>query len=49
MVVRDKDERPRWGMLTMRERAESIGGMLTIDSSAGKGTTVRFEMPDDGA
>lgn len=29
----------------MRERAESIGGELTIDSSPGKGTTVRFELP----
>jgi signal transduction histidine kinase len=29
----------------MRERAESIGGALTVDSTPGAGTTVRFELP----
>jgi signal transduction histidine kinase len=29
----------------MRERAESIGGTVRIESSIGNGTTVRFELP----
>jgi PAS domain S-box-containing protein len=33
--------RGRWGMTTMRERAEAAGGRLSVDSSVGKGTTVR--------
>ncbi len=31
---------PRFGLATMRERAESIGGMLEIASAPGRGTTV---------
>lgn len=42
---RHRTEFPRFGLATMRERAESIGGELTIDSAPGKGTTVRFELP----
>jgi signal transduction histidine kinase len=38
-------EFPRFGLSTMRERAESIGGTLVIDSTPGSGTTVRFELP----
>ncbi|HUR81383.1 MAG TPA: ATP-binding protein, partial [Thermoanaerobaculia bacterium] len=38
---------PRFGLSTMRERAESIGGELTIDSTPGSGTTVRFRLPID--
>ena len=36
---------PRLGLLGMRERIEMVGGTLTIDSSPGKGTTVRAELP----
>lgn len=34
-----------WGLLGMRERAEHLGGRLTIDSQPGQGTTVRVEVP----
>jgi signal transduction histidine kinase len=33
------------GLLGMRERAELLGGQLTISASAGKGTTVRVTVP----
>ena len=29
----------------MKERVEMVGGTLTIESAAGKGTTVRAEIP----
>jgi PAS domain S-box-containing protein len=31
----------RWGMKTMRERAEAAGGRLAVDSAPGEGTIVR--------
>jgi signal transduction histidine kinase len=40
----DKTSR-RFGLLTMRERAESIGGRLSVESTPGRGTTVRCEVP----
>jgi signal transduction histidine kinase len=33
-------ERRHWGLATMRERAESLGGQLTIATSAGQGTRI---------
>jgi signal transduction histidine kinase len=33
------------GLVSMRERAEEIGGSLVIDSVPGRGTTVRAELP----
>ncbi len=36
---------PRFGLAIMRERAESVGGALTLESSPGRGTTVRVELP----
>ena len=36
---------PHWGLVTMRERAESIGGHCTFASSPGKGTRVVVEVP----
>src|SRR4051812_47691590 len=36
---------PRFGMATMRERSESIGGRFVIESTPGKGTTIRVEVP----
>jgi two-component system sensor histidine kinase UhpB len=37
--------RGRWGMSTMRERAEAAGGRFMVDSVPGKGTTVRVAVP----
>jgi signal transduction histidine kinase len=37
----------RLGLLGMRERAEMLGGTLTVESSEGKGTTIVAEVPDD--
>ncbi|GAA4239457.1 hypothetical protein GCM10022254_59650 [Actinomadura meridiana] len=33
------------GLASMRDRADSIGGDLTIDAAPGRGTTVRLEVP----
>lgn len=35
----------RLGLTSMRERASTLGGRLTITSSPGEGATVRLEMP----
>ena len=35
----------RWGMTTMRERAETAGGQLSVDSATGQGTCVRVKVP----
>lgn len=37
--------RGHFGLQTMRERAESVGGKLTIDTSIGKGTSVTVCLP----
>lgn len=47
--AKTRGEFPRFGLSTMRERAESIGGTLAIESASGEGTTVRFTMPAGGA
>jgi signal transduction histidine kinase len=39
---------PRFGLSTMRERAESIGGRFSIESAVGGGTVVRVEVPLPG-
>jgi nitrate/nitrite-specific signal transduction histidine kinase len=44
-VERPTSGRPRFGLAIMRERAESIGAVLTLDSTPGKGTVVRVELP----
>jgi len=36
---------PRFGLATMRERAEAVGGTFTIDSRLGEGTTVTVSIP----
>ena len=36
---------PQFGISTMRERAESIGGTLAVESTQGAGTTVRLRLP----
>ncbi len=38
----DPDTEQRYGLLGMRERAEMIGGTLSVESQAGKGTRVMF-------
>jgi signal transduction histidine kinase len=43
--ARTRSDFPRFGLSTMRERAESIGGRLRVLSTPGKGTTVAFELP----
>jgi signal transduction histidine kinase len=40
-----KSDFPRFGLSTMQERAVAIGGTLYIDTSPGRGTTVRLEVP----
>jgi len=44
-AVRVRSEFPRFGLSTMRERAEGIGGTFTIESVPGQGTTVRAQVP----
>lgn len=44
-AARARSDFPQFGLATMRERAESIGGTLAIESQPGAGTTVRFELP----
>jgi signal transduction histidine kinase len=44
-AARTRSETPRFGLTTMRERAESIHGKLSIESNPGRGTTVTFSMP----
>ena len=34
-----------WGLAGMRERVESLGGTLKIDSAPGRGTTVEVDIP----
>jgi len=34
-----------WGLTIMRERAEHLGGALTVTSAPGRGTTVEAEAP----
>lgn len=38
-------EFPRFGLATMRERAESIGATVRLDSSPGQGTRLTIEIP----
>jgi len=35
----------RWGLATMKERAEAIGGSLRIESAPGRGTRIIVEVP----
>jgi signal transduction histidine kinase len=39
------DDGRHLGLRTMRERAESVGGTLTVESLPGQGTTVVLELP----
>ncbi|HVR43414.1 MAG TPA: GAF domain-containing sensor histidine kinase [Thermoanaerobaculia bacterium] len=42
---RRRSEFPRFGIATMRERAESVGGRLEIDAAPGRGTRVTATLP----
>lgn len=42
------DSRGSLGMVNMRERAELINGILTMDSAPGRGTTITLAVPLDG-
>ncbi len=42
-----EDERSSWGLLTMRERAESVGAWCHFDSTPGEGTCVLVEVPKE--
>lgn len=39
-------ERDGIGLISMRERASELGGSFSIDSAAGRGTTLRVAIPD---
>ena len=41
----DPDQARGLGLLTMRERAQQLGGTLTIDTAPGNGTRVRAKLP----
>jgi signal transduction histidine kinase len=41
------EARDRFGIETMRERAEAVGGKLTLSSRLGQGTTVEIQLPLD--
>lgn len=42
---RPREAFPRFGLAIMRERAESIGGSLGLETSPGGGTRVKIEVP----
>jgi signal transduction histidine kinase len=44
-ITAPKDGRWRFGLSTMQERAESVGGELDIYSAPGAGTTVKARLP----
>jgi len=43
-VPRPPGAKAGWGLITMRERAEGIGGRLRVESAPGKGTRVSVEL-----
>jgi signal transduction histidine kinase len=40
-----RSEFPRFGLTTMRERAESLGGIWTLETAPGRGTRVVADIP----
>lgn len=44
-VERSYDRRGKLGLLNMRERAEMIGGRLSIESAPGQGTSITLSVP----
>lgn len=47
-ALRSRSVFPRFGLSTMRERAESIGATFSVESTPGVGTSVRVEIPMPG-
>jgi signal transduction histidine kinase len=43
--VRPPTRQGGWGLMIMRERAESAGGRLHVESAPGNGTCVVVEVP----
>ena len=39
------DSQPHYGLTTMRERAEEVGGGLRVSSDAGRGTVIEARVP----
>lgn len=46
-TTKTRGEFPRFGLTTMRERAETVGGTIAVESTRGGGTSVRLELPPD--
>lgn len=44
-VPLSRDGLPHFGLATMRERAEAVGGTLEVESAAGRGTRIRVRLP----
>ena len=47
--VLGRSEFPRFGLSTMRERAEAMGGTFHLDSAPGAGTRITVELPAQAA
>jgi signal transduction histidine kinase len=43
--VKQSGEHHGWGLMTMAERAEMIGGRFSLESRTGRGTIVSVEVP----
>ena len=41
----DKNTENHLGMVGMRERAEMLGGKITVEGTQGSGTTIILEVP----
>ena len=49
-LARDaNDAKPTWGLTTMRERADALGGRVQVLSAPGEGTRVVADIPREPA
>jgi two-component system, NarL family, sensor kinase len=46
LAAATREQRGRFGLSTMRERAESLGARLTVEPALPRGTVVRVDLPD---
>jgi two-component system sensor histidine kinase UhpB len=44
-VLRKLENQPRWGLITMEERAKAVGGKVYVKSEPGKGTQIIVQVP----